>query len=206
MTSNSPSPHVAIVGGGYSGVMTAVNLARLTQQPLRITLVNAQRPTGRGVAYGTRRMEHLLNVAARNMSAFPDQPDHFLQWLRTRSEFDLVPDIELRERFIPRLIYGDYIRSILHHHLQGAGNHSLVHAELVDGEVVDIESDGTLHLSTGALIQADRIVLTTGNEAPAELPGADALKDHPAWVGNPWSPGISISRHKAPRSFSSAPV
>ena len=108
MTVSSPS-RIAIIGGGFSGLMTAVNLARLSQSPLHVTLINQHYPRGRGVAYGARRTEHLLNVAARNMSAFPDMPGHFLEWLRTRSEYDSVPDIELRERFIPRMIYGDYL-------------------------------------------------------------------------------------------------
>ena len=117
----SAPKRIAIVGGGFSGVMTAVNLARLSTRPLQVTVINYRRPAGRGVAYGTRRPEHLLNVAARNMSAFRDEPDHFLRWLRTRSEFDTMPEIELRERFMPRMVYGDYLRSIMHHHLQSAG-------------------------------------------------------------------------------------
>src|SRR3984957_3734748 len=120
MTS-SHTERIAIIGGGFSGVMTAVNLARLSRRWLKVTLINQHRPTGRGVAYGTRRMEHLLNVAARNMSAFPELPDHLLQWLRTRSEYDIVPDIELRERFIPRMVYGDYLRSLIHQQLQFPG-------------------------------------------------------------------------------------
>jgi uncharacterized NAD(P)/FAD-binding protein YdhS len=92
----SPPERIAIVGSGFSGVMTAVNLARLSARPLQVTVINCRRPAGRGVAYGTRRPEHLLNVAARNMSAFRDEPDHFLRWLRTRSEFDTMPEIELR--------------------------------------------------------------------------------------------------------------
>ena len=122
----SQPERIAIIGGGFSGVMSAVNLARLSQRPLHLTLINHARPTGRGVAYGTRRGEHLLNVAARNMSAFPDLPDHFLQWLRTRSEYDTVPEIELRERFIPRLCYGDYLRGLSQQHLAiaaGIGTH-----------------------------------------------------------------------------------
>ena len=110
----SAPKRMAIVGGGFSGVMTAVNLARFSTHPLEITVINRGRPAGRGVAYGTRHPEHLLNVAARNMSAFRDEPDHFLRWLRTRSEFDTLPEIELRERFIPRMVYGDYLRSIMH--------------------------------------------------------------------------------------------
>jgi uncharacterized NAD(P)/FAD-binding protein YdhS len=179
---------VAIIGGGFSGVMTAVNLARLAKRPLHVTIINTQRPLGRGVAYGTRRMEHLLNVAARNMSAFPDQPDHFLQWLRTRSEFDTVPERDLRERFIPRMIYGDYLRSIAQHHLQAADGMTKVTADFVEGEATDIEPDGTIHLADGGRVAADRIVLACGNEAPAELPGAESLQKHPAWIGNPWLP------------------
>jgi uncharacterized NAD(P)/FAD-binding protein YdhS len=185
MNSVSTTTRVAIIGGGYSGVMTAVNLARFRRQPLHITIVNGHRPAGRGVAYGTRRMEHLLNVAARNMSAFPDQPDHLLQWLRTRSEFDSVPERELRERFLPRMIYGDYLRSLMLHYLPDV--------EIVEGEAFDIEANsngkgngGVILLDNGHRIEAERIVLACGNEAPAELPGAETLAAHPAWIGNPW--------------------
>jgi uncharacterized NAD(P)/FAD-binding protein YdhS len=115
---------IAVVGGGFSGAMSAVNIARLTAQPLHIVVINDGPSAGRGVAYGLRRPEYLLNVAVRNMSAFPHEPDHFLQWLRTRSEFELTPEIELRERFIPRQIYGDYLRSIVQHHLQSTSTKS----------------------------------------------------------------------------------
>src|SRR5205807_2641111 len=104
---------VAIIGGGFCGTMAAVNLARLTRSPLRIIVINAGSPLGRGVAYGTSQGEHLLNVAARNMSAFPDQPNHFLEWLGTRSEYNSVPEAALREQFLPRRTYGDYLQSLL---------------------------------------------------------------------------------------------
>ena len=181
---------IAIVGGGFSGVMTAVNLARSSTQPLQITVINCRRPAGRGVAYGTRRPEHLLNVAARNMSAFRDEPDHFLRWLRTRSEFDTLPEIELRERFIPRMVYGDYLRSIMHHHLQSAGGMTPVTTEFVAGEVLDIEPAGEAAVVrlTDSTVEADRVVLATGNEPPAALPGSETLAGHPAWMGDPWQP------------------
>jgi uncharacterized NAD(P)/FAD-binding protein YdhS len=187
----SAPKHIAIIGGGFSGVMTAVNLARLSTHPLQVTVINDRRPAGRGVAYSTRRPQHLLNVAARNMSAFRDDPDHFLRWLRTRSEFDTLPEIELRERFIPRMVYGDYLRSIMHHHLQSADGMTPVRTEFVSGEVLDIESAGDmalLRLADSTTLEADRVVLATGNEAPAALPGSEALAGHPAWMGDPWQP------------------
>ncbi|MCB1277825.1 FAD/NAD(P)-binding protein [Prosthecobacter sp.] len=176
---NSSKPErVVVIGGGFSGVLAAVNLARIGRPPPQITVINAQRPTGRGAAYSTRRMEHLLNVAARNMSVFPDLPDHFVNWLRTRAEFDLVPEAELRERFIPRMIYGDYLRSLMLHWLP--------EAEFINGDACDIEPGGVVLLADGRRIEAGRIVLATGNEAPADLPGTEELHAHPAWVGDPW--------------------
>jgi len=169
--------------------MTAVNIARLSEQPLHITVISDDLSVGRGVAYRARRPEYLLNVAARNMSAFPHEPDHFLQWLRTRSEFESVSEIELRERFVPRQIYGDYLRSIVQHHLQSPGEVAHASSEFVIGTAVDVapqEAGCLVHLADGSAVEADRVVLATGNEAPAPLPGAESLLDHPAWVGNPW--------------------
>ena len=188
-TTASQAERIAIIGGGFSGTMTAVNLARLSRQPLHLTLINQRRPTARGVAYGTRRTEHLLNVAARNMSAFPDLPEHFLQWLRTRSEYDTVPDIELRERFIPRMIYGDYLRGLMQQHLQSPIESVPVQTTFIESEAVDVEPQGSgavIHLADGTRVEAGRIVLATGNEPPAGLPGSAELQEHPAWIGNPW--------------------
>jgi uncharacterized NAD(P)/FAD-binding protein YdhS len=181
---------IVILGGGFAGVMSAVNLARLGREPLEVTVINSRRPLGRGAAYGTRRPEHLLNVAARNMSAFPDLPDHFVQWLRTRNEYDLVPDAELRERFIPRMTYGDYLRGLMQQHLQSPPEGTPVKARLLEGEAVDVEAhEGggvTVRLAEGGSVEADRFVVATGNEEPANLPGDETLRDHPGWIGNPW--------------------
>ena len=164
---------IAIIGGGFSGVMTGVNLARLSRRPLQLTLINQHRSKGRGAAYGTRRMEHLLNVAARNMSAFPHMPDHFVQWLRTRSEYDTVPDHELRERFIPRMVYGDYLCGLMQHHLQSPPESAQVRTTFVDAKAEDISEEGNravIHLSGGGRVEAEHVVLATGNETPAGFP------------------------------------
>ncbi|HTB82440.1 MAG TPA: FAD/NAD(P)-binding protein [Candidatus Sulfotelmatobacter sp.] len=180
---------IAIIGGGFSGVMTGVNLARLSQRPLQITLINQHCPLGRGLAYGTRRPEHLLNVAARNMSAFPDLPDHFLQWLRTRSEYENLPDPELAGRFIPRLVYGDYLRGLMHQYLMSPDKPAMEQPQLMEAEAVDVEPERhhvNVKLADGRKVRAEKVVLATGHEAPAGFPGSAELHDHPAWIGNPW--------------------
>lgn len=181
--------HIAIVGGGFSGTLVAVNLARLSPVPLRVTLINAGSPAGRGIAYGTRRAEHLLNVAARNMSALPDHPNHFLAWLRTRTEFADMPETELREMFVPRRIFGDYVCNLALHTLGESAGRTPVATEQIDDEAVAVEPEAArarVHLRAGKPIVADKVVLATGNESPAEILGSDALGGNPAWCPNPW--------------------
>src|SRR5579871_2406502 len=100
---------VVVVGGGFCGVVTAINLVRLTDAPLAITVINSGHPLGRGIAYGTPRPEHLLNIVGSDMSAFADQPNHFVEWLGNHPDFVHTPTAELGEQFIPRRIYGDYL-------------------------------------------------------------------------------------------------
>lgn len=179
----------AIIGGGFSGSLAAVNLIRLAQSPQRVVVINSGRPFGRGTAYGTTRREHLLNVAARNMSAFPDCPSHFFDWLRSRCEFDTMSDAELNETFIPRQIYGDYVRSLTTHFMGPADPHSLVQCEVIENSAVDIElhdSGGVVVLENGRRVAAESVLLATGNQPPADLPGADLLANDRRYCGNPW--------------------
>ena len=181
--------HVAIIGGGFSGTLTAVNLARLSTAPLRISVLNCAYPAGRGIAYSTRRPEHLLNVAARNMSALPEYPSHFVDWLLTRTEYANIPETELRETFMPRRVYGDYLRSLAWHYSDPLNSRSSVEIKTIPSEVVDLISEAQgarLILADGTTLMADRVVLATGNEPPADLTGTGALSEHPAWCANPW--------------------
>jgi uncharacterized NAD(P)/FAD-binding protein YdhS len=180
---------VAIIGGGFCGTLAAVNLVRLSTKPLRVILVNYKYPLARGVAYGTTHPEHLLNVVARNMSAFPDLPSHFVDWLRTRAEFANVPVADLSEQFIPRQIYGDYLQSILFWQTQPLTLPGLTRIDVIDNEVLDIvPADGGARvlLKGGETLPADLVLLATGNRAPGDIMPPHSAVGHPAYCENPW--------------------
>ncbi|MBL8592291.1 MAG: FAD/NAD(P)-binding protein, partial [Devosia sp.] len=99
---------ILIVGGGASGVLLAAHLLR-SAADIRVTLVEKRPSLGRGVAYSTRQLDHVLNVAAPGMSAFADDPDHFWRWLRDRQ---LVTEAK-RFVFVPRRHYGSYLADVL---------------------------------------------------------------------------------------------
>jgi uncharacterized NAD(P)/FAD-binding protein YdhS len=165
----SSSTTVAIVGAGFSGTLVAVHLLRRAASPLRILLIERRPPVGRGVAYGTLSNEHLLNVPAGKMSAFPDDPGHFLRWLRQHAGEPDVPPDPASDAFLPRALYGRYIGSLL----DEARGRTAEEIELVQigGEVIDLEETpgggGRLRLADGRALDAELIVLALGN-----LPGS----------------------------------
>ena len=79
---SAPTHDVAIIGAGFTGVALAIQLIRSLPAGARIVLIGSPQETGRGQAYGTERPEHLLNVRAERMGLFPDDPSHFVRWLK----------------------------------------------------------------------------------------------------------------------------
>ena len=80
-----PGFRVAVIGAGLSGSLLAVHLLRHCRPSDRIYLIESRAGFGRGLAYSTTNPNHLLNVRAGNMSAFPDRADHFVAWLGRRA-------------------------------------------------------------------------------------------------------------------------
>jgi uncharacterized NAD(P)/FAD-binding protein YdhS len=94
---------IAIVGGGFTGAVVAAQLLRKSRGSVSVVLIEKGARLGFGVAYGTQCKEHLLNVPAKNMNAYPDDPEHFLHWARSNYDSGAQPD-----DFLPRLVYGPY--------------------------------------------------------------------------------------------------
>jgi uncharacterized NAD(P)/FAD-binding protein YdhS len=169
---SQPQP-VVIVGAGYSGTLLAVNLLRYGGHVVLVEREGAA--LARGLAYATREMDHLLNVRAANMSAFPDDSSHFLRWLGYSA-----PDVA--DRFIPRQTYGDYLTDLLAKVKADAPDR----LTLVEGEAVAVDGAGTsLSLADGRILQGQAIVLALGHFTPMALPQLAALSE-PWLVTNPW--------------------
>ncbi|MBX9879430.1 MAG: FAD/NAD(P)-binding protein [Candidatus Obscuribacterales bacterium] len=157
---------IAIIGGGFSGTMTAVQLMRKASQPLKVVLIERNERIAKGVAYGTLCPLHLLNVPAKDMSAFPDDSQHFFKWAKEQ-------DAAVTEAtFVPRMRYGAYIEHILNDTL--SHNATNVEFRRLHGEVKNISlinggKQGRIELENGEEVIADRVVLALGNLAPANV-------------------------------------
>jgi uncharacterized NAD(P)/FAD-binding protein YdhS len=179
-------PTVAIVGAGFSGTMTAVQLARQSHRagrPLRIVIIEPSGKFGSGVAYGTRCTKHVLNVPAGNMSALPEEPGHFVQWTRAHGISD-SPDA-----FVPRYWYGVYLHDLLEEARHEA--HIERHAARVMDILPEEESGGPIGAKVifdqGEPLRADRVILAGGNFPPSDAQLAESgLLSCERYLRDPW--------------------
>ena len=173
-----PGFRVAVIGAGLSGSLLAVHLLRHCRPSDRIYLIESRAGFGRGLAYSTTNPNHLLNVRAGNMSAFPDRADHFVAWLgrRARETGEPAPTANC---FVSRQLYGTYIRSLLAEQIWGGGKgRNLV---LIPDTAQAITEDGygfRVVVGVGRSYPADAIVLAAGHFPPDSNRGA--------YRGNPW--------------------
>jgi uncharacterized NAD(P)/FAD-binding protein YdhS len=161
---------VAIVGGGFSGTIVAVQLAR---QGIASVLIDGSGRAGHGVAYSTTEPAHLLNVRADGMSALADEPNHFA------ARFEEAGGDP--KGFAPRRFFGGYLKELL--------------AEAVASGLAEIERSAAiaaqpdaqgwrLQLDGGARRQAQALVLANGNQEPEPLRGLEGVG--PRYLNNPW--------------------
>ena len=173
--------NVAIIGGGYSGTLQTVQLLR---RGARVTLVEREKRLGRGIAYSTPHADHLLNVPAGRMSAFPDEPSHFADWFAERTGGSPGD-------FAERRLYGKYLEELLAEAGQRAGQ-SL---RLVRGEAVDVVPHGageSVRLRGGDTVDADHVILALGNlepDIPPDVP--QSLRTGGVYVADPWAADLA---------------
>ncbi|MFC4255200.1 FAD-dependent oxidoreductase [Altererythrobacter xixiisoli] len=178
-TGNQGELPVAIIGAGFSGTLLAINLLR---HGVKVVLIERDGANlAKGLAFGTRQPEHLLNVRAVNMSALPDDASHFLRWMGFSGS-------DLENRFVPRLAYGHYLRELLIETLAAAPGR----ADVLTAEVVAAHFDedrARLTLSDGDEVPCRAVVLALGNFPPDPHPVLAGLSE-PTWFADPWTPGV----------------
>ncbi|MEO7360909.1 MAG: FAD/NAD(P)-binding protein [Gemmatimonadaceae bacterium] len=186
MQTFEPRVHtVAVIGAGFTGAMVAVNLLRMAKVPTRILLVERYGRFSAGVAYGTSFDEHLLNVPAGRMSAFPDDGENFQRWAQER-------DATISGgAFVPRRLYGAYLADQLDRAESANPDSRLVR---LTAEARNVTREGAsrwnIELSNGAVNAADAVVLSIGNYEPANPPVADPrFYETARYARDPWATG-----------------
>ena len=175
-------PTVAVIGAGFSGLLTTLNLLRMSPD-VSVQLIERRGVFGLGPAYATGNPKHLLNVRLSNMSAFPDRPRHLADWMAEQ------PAWFARDDFITRGDYGRYLAHLLDQALRPDRDGERL--SLIRGEVSAIrphQGGWKIMLDGRSWTRADAVVLAQGNLSPAAPVGLDPdLIGSDRYLSNPWS-------------------
>lgn len=182
---NQIMKNILIIGAGFSGAVIAARLLReACHTDIRVYLVNGSGNIARGMAYGTQSPHHVLNVPAGNMSAFDEDPDHFLRYAQ-----GVNPSITASS-FVSRRIYGDYLHWLLDEAEQTTAPH--VELKRIYRQVIGFSVGASGHtsivtLDNGEMLQVDKVVLALGHFASNSLPVGDTTFFHNVrYLHDPW--------------------
>lgn len=176
---------ITIIGGGFTGLMALANLIRFGNEaamPLHIILIDRQPAIGDGVAYRTTDERHLLNVPACRMSAWPDLPDDFLTFARSKNSW-VGPD-----DFLPRQFYGQYLRTTVLELAEATGDH--LSAEVMHEEVARLapsSSGWSIETIGGRSVHADLAILAAGHRPPNDPLAKAWTGPRGRFVTDPWA-------------------
>lgn len=177
-----------IVGGGFSGLCTAVSIAR--QRPeWSIVLFERSDRVGQGLAYATTHPDHRLNAPVVFHSVFPFEPTHIVQWCEANAISDVDPQAKTSYgNFIRRSDYARYLSDTLDCYRADSDGRGIT---VSHRDVSRVQQEGDAYRVTarsGELWVSPRVVLAPGNPG-ARLPGV--MRDvaaHKGLVVDPWDP------------------
>jgi len=181
---------IAIIGAGFSGTMTAVQLIKKLKTQCQIVLFDNQENFNKGIAYNPYSSRHILNVIASKMSAFPDEPNHFVEWLMHQENFKNEDKQLIANSFLPRKLYGEYLSSIWLETLDLATKKKIninpIHNQIEDLNI--IENQIILELNNQKQFVTDICVIATGNFLPKNPTILNmAFYESSKYFQNPWS-------------------
>jgi len=181
---------IGIIGGGFSGTMLATQLIEKSNAPLEIVIITKKENFIKGIAYNPYSQKHLLNVITSKMSAFPHEPNHFLDWVMQKPDFSKKDKTLVANSFLPRYLYGEYLTDIWKATEKHAKSKNST-ITFFDNEVTDLNlrnEEIVLTLDNNLEVITNQCVIATGNN----LPGNPSIKNtnfynSKNYYQNPWS-------------------
>lgn len=123
---------VAIIGMGTAGVSTLNQLSKHKKfKNITVDIFDNAEDMGMGKPFQNDSDRLLINLPANQMSLDPQNEKDFKKWYKKNDEFDYG-----KAKYLPRLVFGHYMKSILNKLLQKHDN-IFVHKHKVDSCYVE---------------------------------------------------------------------
>lgn len=105
-------PRIAVIGRGFSGMMTAIALMKTMRTPFHLQLFDPNSSVSGGQALASGHSSEILNSRVRDLSVSAGDPDDFNDWLCSNAAFrSAVPAAipGFLQIFVPKSIFSDYV-------------------------------------------------------------------------------------------------
>lgn len=157
---------ICIIGGGFSGISSAIQLIKKTTN-IQITIID-NKSIAKGIAYNPYSNKHLLNVVTSKMSIFDDEPNDFLNWVLSKEPYKNEDREILSQSFLPRKLYGEYLTETWEEYINIAANKN-IKLNIFNDTAIDMDiTDSIITIITknNQKIISDYCILATGNDIP----------------------------------------
>jgi uncharacterized NAD(P)/FAD-binding protein YdhS len=173
----SAIPRIAIVGRGFSGMMSAIALMKTIRTPFHLQLFDPNSSVSGGQALSSARASTILNTRVRDLSVSVGDADDFNDWLCSNAEFRAAVPAAIpgfRQIFVPKDIFSDYVYQRFSEALAARRD---ITVQVCHEPVISIrKSHGSrflLESANPANPLFDTVILATGYGLPDQSIGAD---------------------------------
>ncbi|WP_082491290.1 FAD/NAD(P)-binding protein [Pedobacter sp. Leaf194] len=184
--------HIAILGGGPSGLFMFKRLVDLNEPEISIAIFEKSAQLGAGMPYSKAGAndEHITNVSGNEI---PELVTSVEEWIQTLPQnilerFNIKPDKFNDYKVMPRLLFGMYLTAQFEL-LQKQAEEKVIPVKIhLNNEVVDIidrpeDNKVQVKLAEGQVFEFDNVVVCTGHRWPKKSEGKI-----PGYFDSPYPP------------------
>jgi len=172
--------HVAIIGGGPSGLFMYKRLIEKNMGELKISIFESRKQLGAGMPYSYEGAtpEHLTNVSDHEIPALVTTIEEYVKSLSatTLRTYGIDVDDFNRYKVVPRLLFGRYLSeqfTLLKRMADAKGIETQVYLASQVSDIIDLESQAQVKIMVGSTDTyiVDKAIICTGHKWPTKHEG-----------------------------------
>ncbi|MNJ92279.1 hypothetical protein D3C87_99460 [compost metagenome] len=172
--------HVAIIGGGPSGLFMYKRLVEKNIAGLKVSIFESRKQLGAGMPYSYEGAtpEHLTNVSDHEIPALVSTIEDYVQSLpeTTLRSYGIDVDDFNRYKVVPRLLLGRYLSEqfmLLKRMADEKGIETQIHLGSQVSDIIDLESQTQVKIMVGSTDTyfVDKVIICTGHKWPTRYEG-----------------------------------
>lgn len=172
--------HVAIIGGGPSGLFMYKRLIENNISGLKVSIFESRKQLGAGMPYSYEgaTSEHLTNVSDHEIPELVSTIEDYVQSLSetTLRSYGIDVDDFNRYKVVPRLLLGRYLSEqfmLLKRMADEKGIETQIHLGSQVSDIIDLDSQMQVKILVGSTDTyiVDKVIICTGHKWPTSYEG-----------------------------------